>query len=102
MVVNYTIYIYNHLHNERGIFPPDLFIGTKIPRHKLKDIHVWGCPAYVLDPTLQQGNKIPRWDPRARGSIFIGFSAHHSSDVPLVLNVNTGHISLQCHVVFDY
>ena len=30
------------------------------------------------------------------------FSAHHSSDVPLVLNVNTGHISLQCHVVFDY
>ena len=53
MAVNYAIYIYNHLPNERGNAPADLFTGTQIPCHKLKDIHVLVCPVYVLDPTLQ-------------------------------------------------
>ena len=101
MAVDYATYIHNHLPNDHGIAPADLFTGTQIPRHKLKDIHVWGCPVYVLDPTLQQGKKLPRWEPRARQGIFLGFSAHHSSDVPLVLNISTGHISPQYHVVFD-
>ena len=33
--------------------------------------------------------------------MFVGFSSVHSSDVPLVLNLQTGHISPQFHVVFD-
>ena len=57
MAVDYATYIHNHLPNDHGIAPADLFTGTQIPRHKLKDIHVWGCPVYVLDPTLQQGKK---------------------------------------------
>ena len=31
----------------------------------------------------------------------MGFSTDHSSSVPLVLNLSTGHISPQCHVAFD-
>ena len=101
MAVLYATYLYNHLPQSNGLAPADLFMGTQIPRHKLKDIHTWGCPVYVLDPTLQQGKKLPRWDPKARKGIFLGFSPHHSSDVPLVLNLTTGHISPQYHVVFD-
>jgi len=54
MATHYVTYIYNHMPNSDGIAPVDLFSGTQFPHHKLKDIHVFGCPVYVLDPTLQQ------------------------------------------------
>jgi hypothetical protein len=101
MATNYATYIYNHMPNSEGIAPIDLFAGTQFPRHKLKDIHVFGCPVYVLDPTLQSGKKLPKWQPRSRRGIFVGYSPTHSSDVPLILNTRTGHISPQFHVVFD-
>jgi hypothetical protein len=101
MAIDYATHIYNTLPNNHGICPADLFTGTTIPRHKLRDLHVWGCPVYVLDPALQQGKKLPRWQPRSRRGLFLGYSPHHSSDVPLVLNLQTGSISPQFHVVFD-
>ena len=101
MAVDYACHVYNHLPNAQGIAPADLFTGSTVPRHKLKDLHVFGCPVYVLDPKLQQGKKLPRWQPRSRRGIFVGYSPHHSSDVPLVLNLQTGSISPQYHVVFD-
>jgi hypothetical protein len=45
--------------------------------------------------------KIPRWQPCSRQGIFMGFSNLHFSKVPLVLNLNTGIITLQFHVVID-
>ncbi len=63
--------------------------------------HVFGCPVYVLDAALQDGKKIPKWNPRARLGRFLGFSELHSLQVPLVLNVSTGRISPQFHVIFD-
>ena len=75
--------------------------GSTVPRHRLKDIHVWGCPIYILDPQLQGGQKLPRWEPRSRRGVFMGFSHQHSSEVPLVLNLATGSITPQYHVVFD-
>ena len=101
MAVHYAVYLYNHTPNSNGIAPADLYTGVQVERHKLKNIHTWGCPVYVLDPKLQQGKKLPRWEPRSRRGIFVGFSPNHSSDVPLVLNLKTGHISPQYHVVFD-
>jgi hypothetical protein len=64
-------------------------------------MHVWGCPVYVLDPQLQAGKKFPRWQPQSRRGVFVGFSSMHSSEVPLVLNLQTGSITPQFHVVFD-
>ena len=64
-------------------------------------MHVWGYPCYVLDPKLQDGHKLPKWKPRSRRGMFVGFSPHHSSLVPLILNPRTGKISPQSHVVFD-
>ena len=79
----------------------DIFTGSLVPRHGLKDLHVWGCPSYVLDPKMQNGMKLPRWEPTSRRALFVGMSPNHSSNVPLVLNLKTGSISPQFHVVFD-
>ena len=64
--------------------------------------HVWGCPVYVLvDPRLQDGKKIPKWDPRVRRGQFLGFSTRHSNTVGLVLNHRTGNVTPQFHCVYD-
>jgi hypothetical protein len=65
------------------------------------DLHVWGCPVYVLDPKIQQGQKLPRWAPRSKKGMFLGLSQQHASEVPLVLNLGTGSITTQFHVVCD-
>ena len=52
----------------------------------------------VLSPTLQSGNKIPRW---GQLGVFCGLSTIHSSEVPQALNLTTGRIVTQFHVVFD-
>ena len=64
-------------------------------------MHIWGCPVYVLNPSLQSGKMIPRRDPRSKRGVFCGLSMVHSSDVPQVLNLITGSITTQFHVVFD-
>ena len=58
MAVKYATHQYNHVPNAQGICPADHFTGSTIPRHRLRDIHVWGCPVYVLDPQLQAGKTL--------------------------------------------
>jgi hypothetical protein len=101
MAVSYAAYIYNNTPNAQNLCPADLYTGSMIPRHRLRDLHTWGCPVYVLDPTLQQGKKLPRWEPRSKRGVFVGLSTIHSSEVPMVLNLSTGSITTQYHVVFD-
>ena len=68
----------------------------------LSNCHVWGCPTYVLEPKLQKpGVKVPSWDPRIRRGVNMGFSKIHSTQVGLDINLLTGSISPQFHVVFD-
>ena len=62
---------------------------------------MFGYPVYVLDPKLQDGKKVLKWDSRAQQGIFVGFSLDHSTLVPLVLNPCSQHISPQYHVIFD-
>ena len=102
MAVDYAVYIHNHLPNRKnGLAPLDIFSGTKWPTHKCNDLQVWGSPVYVLDSTMQDGKKLPRWKPRSRRAVFLGLSKKHASTAPLVLNLNTGYISPQFHCVFD-
>ena len=46
--------------------------------------------------------EIPKWAPRSLIGVNTGFSGMHSTQVGLVLNLLTGSISPQYHVVFDY
>ena len=102
LAMEYAAYIYNHVPNiESGVAPIDTFTRSTVPRQRLRDLHVWGCPVYVLEPKLQDGKKIPRWLPRSRRGVFLGLSPVYASTVPLVLNPVTLNISPQFHVVFD-
>jgi hypothetical protein len=83
------------------VCPAYIFFGSAAPRHRLMDLHVWGCPVYALDPKIQQGQKLPRWAPRSKIGMFLGLSQQHAIEVPLVLNIGTGSITTQLRVVFD-
>ena len=94
MAVDYAVYYHNHMPH------PSVGMLASIDLH-FHDMHVWGCPCYVLDPQLQRGHKLPKWKPRSRRGMFVGFSPRHSSLAPLVLNSRTGKISPQFHVILD-
>ena len=102
MAINYAVWVYNHLPRvDTGLCPDEMWSQSRTTHDNLRRAHVWGCPIYVLEPALQDGKKIPKWQPRARLGKFVGFSNVHLSLVPLVLNVVTHKISPQYHVVFD-
>ena len=42
-----------------GLLPLELFYSTKSDHEEIHTAKVWGCPVYVLDPTLQDGKNIP-------------------------------------------
>ena len=82
--------------------PIELFTGVNhLNQNHLQPLHVYSCPVYVLEPQLQDAKKLPKWKQRSHRGIYLGLSKVHSSNVHLVLNPNTGHISPQYHLVFD-
>ena len=62
---------------------------------------MWGCPVFVLEAKLQNDQKLPKWNRRARMGQFVGFSDQHSSLVANVQHLTTNFISPQFHLVFD-
>ena len=86
--------------DDNGLSPMDMFTQlTLSPR--VKHSHTFGSPVYVLDSRLQSGRSLPKWRTKARIGIYLGTSPRHSRKVALVLNMMTGHVSPQFHVVFD-
>ena len=68
----------------------------------LSKCHVWVFPTYVLELKFQKPVvDIPKRDPRSQRGFNIGFSQMHLTQVVLVLNLLTGSISPQYHVLFD-
>ena len=102
MAVHHTVYLWNRVPNERTGLPPiNIFSRTRWNQEKLKDLHVWGSPIYILDKTIADGKKILRWKPRSKRCKYLGVSPTHASTVPLVLNPATGAITPQFHCVSD-
>ena len=50
---------------------------------------------------MQAGQKIPKWELRARIGLCLGMSTQHARTIALVLTLTTGHVSPQFHVKFD-
>jgi hypothetical protein len=101
MAVSYAVWLYNLMPKQNNMSPLDRLSRTTIPRHTLKETHVYNCQMYILDPGMRDGKKIPNFEPRSRWGMFVGLSAKHSSTVPLVLNLSTLTITPQFHAVFD-
>jgi hypothetical protein len=100
--MDYAVYLWNHMpKRDLKISPLELFTNTKQNHTHLRRTHVWGCPTYVLDPKLQDGHKLPKWNPRSRRGQFLGYSKEHSSTIGLILNLRTGYMTPQFHVVYD-
>jgi hypothetical protein len=100
--VDHAAWLYNRIPQRfSGITPLEMVTQCKSDHRELMRAHVWGCPVYVLEASLQDGKKLPKWNKRARMGQFLGFSREHSSTVALVRNLHTGHVSPQYHVVFD-
>jgi hypothetical protein len=100
--VDHAAWLYNRIpQRTSGITPLEMVSQCKTDHRDLMRTHVWGCPVYVLEATLQDGKKLPKWNKRARMGQFLGFSRTHSSTVALVRNLHTGYVSPQYHVVFD-
>ena len=100
--LDHAAWLYNKIPQMlSGLTPLEMIANYKADHKDLACTHVWGCPCYGLDPVLQNGKKIPKWNRRARMGQFLGFSRFHSSTVALVRNLHTGHVSPQYHVVFD-
>eukprot|EP00957_Ditylum_brightwellii_P166105 12646236-Ditylum_brightwellii.AAC.1 len=100
--LQYAVNLWNQLPNiTTGLSPQDIFSGTASDHSELQRAHVWGCPAYVLDPTLQDGKKLPKWQPCKCRRQFLGWSKQYASSVALIHNFWTGSISPQFHTVMD-
>ena len=50
----------------------------------IANTHNFGCPVCMLDHRLQNGEKIPRWEPRHRLGIFVGNSLLYADNVALL------------------
>jgi hypothetical protein len=55
----------------------------------------------VLQPRLQDGGKLPKWEPQSRRVQYMGASPLHTSMVGLIHHLNTNRISPQFHCVYD-
>jgi len=64
--LEHAIYLWNNMPTGESLLAPlELFSSTKFPSYEnLQQTYVWGCPTYVLDPKLQDGKKLPKWNPR--------------------------------------
>jgi len=80
--------------------PHHLFTGEPAP-WRLQDFRVFGCPVFVLDKRLQDGDSLPKWRSRCWTGVYVGQSLQHAGNVPLVFNPITTHVSPQFHVTFD-
>ena len=91
MAMEHASYLLNIIPNvHEGLSPEEKFAKAFKSTNRLTDLPVWGCPTCVLEPTLQDGKKLPKWKPRSRRGQFVGFSPVHASNVPVVRNLSTG------------
>ena len=86
--------------SENAHSPLQKFTGTSV-QTKVNTFHPFGCPVYALDRGLASGKKIPSWNPRCILGLYLGNSPRHTRSISQVLNLDTGRVSPQFHVIHD-
>ena len=96
-------WLYNHLTNKNlgCMSPVEIFAKTQSDHRDILRARVWGCPAFVLHPKLQDNQKIPKFNRWIRMGQILGFSDKHCPLVAMVRNLETNFVSPQFHIVFD-
>eukprot|EP00957_Ditylum_brightwellii_P165814 12624240-Ditylum_brightwellii.AAC.1 len=97
MAMDYATWVYNNVPKKATrLSPNDIWARSKYTpvQETLWRAHVWGAPTYVLESKLQKsGVKIPKWAPRSRGEVAMGFNPKRSTLVGLLLNLRTQSIT---------
>jgi len=102
LAMKYAVYLHNNTPRPRtGLTPNEMFSGSLHSYSPILNAHPWGSPVYVLAPRLQDGQKLPRWEPRSRQGQFMGVSPLHASTVSLIRNLRTNRLSPQFHCIHD-
>ena len=102
VALQHAAYLYNWLpHKGQGTSSLEIYTGNVLDKSTLWNKKVWGCPAYILDPCLQDGKKIPKWYPKTRLVQYMGKYTSHASTVGIIRNLRTGFVSPLFHVVYD-
>jgi hypothetical protein len=70
--LKFAVDVHNATPGPSGLSPEEIFSRQKSRPARLLDFHTFRCLVYVLDPRLQQGNKIPKWQPRSRQACYLG------------------------------
>ena len=74
LAVSHDVYLQNHIPiMESGVGPIEIWTGSKQSHSYLSNSHPWGCPVYILDPKLQDGQKLPKWRTRSQVGKYVGF-----------------------------
>ncbi len=98
----HAVWIYNRVPNRQsGLTPLELLTKSKVDHRDILRTHVWGCPAIVFEPQLQNDKKLSKWNRRAWVGQFLSYSNEHSPLVANVRHLSTGYVSPQFHVIFD-
>ncbi len=72
-IVKHVVWIYNRVPSRQsGLTPLELLTKSKADHPNILRAHVWGCPAIVLEPQLQNDEKLPKWTSHARVGQFFG------------------------------
>ena len=81
MAMDYAVWVYNRTPDmQSGLSAIEIWSRLRFEpmSETLSNCHVWGCPTYVLEPKLQKpGVKIPKWSPRSRRGVNMGFRKMH-------------------------
>ena len=57
--MDYAVYLWNKMHKKDGSnSPEETFSSIKSDYSAIREAKCWGCPAYVLDPKHQDGEKV--------------------------------------------
>ena len=102
--LQHAAYLWNripHTTPSTSISPLEHYTSSLLDKSTLRNEKVWGYPAYVLDPRLQDGKKIPKWDPKNRLGQYMSKSSQHASSVVMIWNLRIGCVSPQFHVIYD-
>ena len=100
--LQHVAYLWSHRPNmDYGITPLEIYTGSTLDQSILHNDKVCGCPSYALDPKLQDGKKLPKWNPRTRQGQYIGKSPDYASSVGLIRNLRPRYVSPQFHVLYD-
>jgi hypothetical protein len=83
-----------------GTCPVERFSGVEVAPN-LKANHNFGRPVYALNEKLAAGKSIPKWDSRAKASLYLGSSPRHSRNGALMLSSDTGIVSPYAHARHD-